>query len=159
MIHRFAALGLLASAICAAPAMAQTDPMARTAAANELGVLEYCQGQGHVDQTAVTAQRATLARLPASAGAAPTDAAEALGKQGTISANGNTVTLAGFASSHNTTVDALCKQMASSVTQSAAALQSVPGMPAMPGGMPTMPVMPGGMPTMLAMPGVPAAPR
>ncbi len=102
-----------------------------------------------------------MARLPAAQGAAPTDDAESLGKQGTISINGSTMTLAGMASSHNTTVSAICKQMGSSAVQAAAAFAqqgSMPTMPSMPGGMPKMPNMPsmGSMGSMPSMPGVPA---
>ncbi len=153
MAYRFAAAILF----CAAPALAQGGPMAmsRAASANQLGVLEYCQQQGYVDPAAVTAQRSVNARLPpAPTDAAATDAAEALGRQGTISANSNTVTLADMATRSSTTVDALCKRMASSVIQTATMFQS--GMPSLPAGMPSMPAMPGGMPVM---PGVVAPSR
>ncbi len=143
---------LVAFAVCAAaPALAQTDPtaMAHAAAANQLGVMEYCQGRGEVGADAVAAQRSSLARLPASA--ANNDADETLGKQGTLLVpNGSNMTLDSIASAHGTTVSAMCKQMGSSALQSASALQQN-GM--MPGAM-KMPAMPNGM-TMPAMPAVP----
>lgn len=134
----------------------QGDPMAasRIASANQLGVLEYCQSKGYVDQAPIAAQKSLIARLPASPGAAPTDAAEATGRQGMLSNNGAGVSLSDMASRGNTTVDSLCKQMGDGVKQTAAMFQSsgMPAMPTMPGGMPTMPggmpQMPGGMPAM-----------
>ena len=151
----FAAAIVLASA----GASAQTDQMAMAhqAAANQLGVLEYCQKQGYTDAAAIDAQRTVIARLPASPGVS-TDAAEASGREGTLVANGNNYTLASMASTHNTTESALCKQMAGNVTQMAAMQQSGMGMhmPTMPGGMPQMPsgmpAVPGGMPTMPSIP-------
>ncbi len=145
---------------CAGPAFAQTDlmAMARVAAANQLGVLEYCQGRGDVGADAVSVQRDAIARLPASS--VPTDAAEALGREGTLSApNGTHITLADMASTHNTTITALCKQMGSSAQQAGAYPQgattpgTMPAMPQMPQmmGMPAMP----GMPSMQGMPSVP----
>ena len=152
----------LTLAMCSVlPAVAQTDQVAmmHTVAANQLGLLQYCQGQGEVDASAVEAERGMIGRMPPSA--APTDAAEALGRKGTLSANGTTMTLASMASSHNTTVSALCKQMGSSAVQASSAYQqngaAMNGMPSLPGGM-TMPQMPGGMPSMGSLPGMPGAP-
>ena len=147
---------------CAGPALAQTDfvGMARVAAANQLGVLEYCQGRGDVGADAVGVQRGAIARLPASS--VPTDAAEALGREGTLSApNGARITLADMASTHNTTIAALCKQMGSSAQQAGAYPQgamapgTMPAIPQMPQmlGMPAMP----GVPSMQGMPAVPGA--
>ena len=152
----------LTLAMCSVlPALAQTDQiaMAHTVAANQLGLLQYCQGQGDVDASAVEAERSMIGRMPPSA--APTDAAEALGRKGTLSANGTTMTLASMAGSHNTTVSALCKQMGSSAVQASSAYQqngaAMNGMPSLPGGM-TMPQMPGGMPSLGSLPGIPGAP-
>ena len=150
-----------AAACWAVPAMAQSDQMAmaHTAAANQLGVLEYCQEQGAVGPEAAEAERRSIRRLPASA--VDTGAAERLGKQGTIAANGNPMTLANIAGSRNTTVAAICKQMGDAAVQTDAAFassttgSSVPGMPGLPPGM-VMPGMPAGMPGMPA--GMPAMP-
>ena len=162
MSTRFAALATLAAlAVCTFdPALAQTDSiaMAHTMAANQLGVMEYCQGRGDVGVDAVTAQRSAIARLPASAANNDTD--EALGKQGTLMVpNGTNMTLDSIASAHGTTVSAMCKQMGSGALQSASAFRqsAMPpagmAMPAMPNGM-AMPAMPNGM----TMPATPAAP-
>ena len=169
-------MSILLLPFCSAMASAQTDPtvMMKQAAANQLGLLEYCQAQGALDDKPVTAQRAIMAQIPASQTAVPTDQAEALGKQGSLSINGTTMTLASAAATHNTTIDAMCKQIGGAVVQASAMLQQqqqqqggamtmqgVPGgMPSAPSGMPTMPAMPampsvpGGMPTM---PGAPPA--
>ena len=155
----------------AGAARAQTDLFApaRQAAANQLGVMEFCQAQGHADAPAVTAQRDAIGRLPpAPPGAPPTDAAEALGREGTLSANGAQTTLASLASSHNTTVAALCEQMAASAKQMGAATSSATGMPSLQGltpmpGLTGVPGMPGGVPNPAGAPRLPplppAAPR
>ena len=166
------ALGASVLAVTSVPAFAQADQMAmmREMAANQLGVMEFCQDNGYVDADAVAAQRKALARVPQSGAA--NDAAEALGRKGTLSANGTQTTMASLASGHNTTVSAMCGQMGSAAKQAAAAtatagtmpgrpgMPTMPGMPAMPGGMPAMPggmpAMPGGMPGMPSMPGTPS---
>ena len=138
-------------ALWAAGASAQPDQMAMAhqMAANQLGVLEYCQKQGYTDTAATDAQRTVMARLPASDPAVSTEAAEASGRQGTLVANGNSYTLASMASTHNTTESALCKQMAGNVMQVASMQRGgmgmsmkMPPMPAMPGSMPQMPTIP-----------------
>ena len=157
-------VGVSLSVLTALPSVAQTDmtSMARNSAANELGVLEYCQAHGHADDGAVAAQKTAISRLPAGSGS--TDSAEALGKQGVLlGAGGSNVPMSEMASRGNTTEADLCTRMASNVKQVAASnpAMSMPqmpgGMPQMPGGMPAMPSgmppMPSGMP---AMPGTPS---
>ena len=150
--------GILA-AISIAPALAQTDAAstAHLASANQLGVLEYCHSQGFIDKAATSSERDVIARLPSSS--VSTGDAEATGKSGVLlSPNGAQFPLAQLASSHNTTVAALCKQMGSSVIQASSALgqggMNGMTMPTVPGGVPQMPTMPT-MPTMPAMPGTP----
>jgi hypothetical protein len=139
---------IVCGAIAAPAARAQTDMNAllRNSAANELGILEYCQSTGHIDGSAIVAQRTVIARLPAGGS---TDEAEALGKQGTLlGANSNNVALSTMASKGNTTEAALCTQMAGTVKQAvtnnpAMSMPAMPnGMPAMPSGMPAMPTPP-----------------
>jgi hypothetical protein len=148
--------------LCAigAPALAQTDTIAmgRIAAANQLGVLEYCQANGDVGPDAVSAEKDVISHMPASA--VSTESAEAIGKQGTLAApNGQQMTLASIATKQDSTVPAMCKQLGSSAVQASAmykqngmsaggipSMQSMPQMPAMPGGMPTMGTMPSGAP-------------
>lgn len=132
--------------------------MARVAAANQLGVLEYCQSKGSVGADAVAAQKDVMIRMPAAS--ADTTTAEGQGKNGTLaSPNGQTMTLDSVASAQHTTVPALCKQLGASAIQASMSFKqsgsTMPGsgmkMPAMPGG---MPAMPGGM-QMPAMPSMP----
>ena len=135
---------------------------AHDSAANQLGVLEYCQAQGHIDGSAIDAQRGVISRLPAYAGS--TQAAEDAGKQGNIVGNGQSYALSAMAAKGNTTEAGMCQQMAANTKQIASSNAAafgpggVPRMPAMPGGMPAMPAMPGGMPAMPAMPGAPPTP-
>jgi hypothetical protein len=133
MIARFAILPTLALGLTAGLALAQetapADPAAPPAtteapaavpaqdngaayesARNQLGVLAYCQEQGHIDGTAVEIQTKLLAMIPAG-DTAMGDAAEAKGKEGTVSAMGVERTLADAATEQNTTEEALCKQM------------------------------------------------
>ena len=138
-------------------ALAQTDmmAMAHEGAANQLGVLEYCQAQGYTDGSAVLAQQGVISRMPAYAGS--TAAAEATGKTGTIAANGQSVSLSDIAAKGHSTEAGMCQQMAANVKQVAASNAAAfgpGGMPKMPSG---MPAMPGGMPAMPAMPGAPPA--
>ena len=161
MIMRTLSLAAFASSLLAFPALAQTDTttMLRNTAANQLGILEYCQDQGAIDGSAITAQKQVMTRLPAGA---PTDAAEATGRAGSLaSPNGTDMTLASMATKGDTTVPALCQKMADSVKQAVVnnpAMSLTPGvMPTMPGGTHSMPTMPT-MPAMPAMPTVPGAP-
>ncbi len=156
-IFLMAAFALPLGAVAAA---AQNDPaqMAHMQASNELGVLEYCQSNGWTDQAAVDAQKKAISVLPASSNTSGLADAEATGKQGTFVMNGNQTTLAQMASTKNTSKQAICGQLGTSVKSAAASMSSMPnGMPSMPGGMPAMPngmpSMPNGMPSMPAAPG------
>ncbi len=150
---------ILASAIVpfwSVSALAQGDQMHMLylAAANQLGVIEYCQSQGFVDSATVDAQKKIQTALPAATDTTGIDDAESVGKQGTILANGNKVTLAQAASSKGTTIQAICGQIGSTVKMAANNMQNMPTTPggtSMPSGMPT----PGTMPNMPAMPGAP----
>ena len=172
MLGRSGLIGVLLAAAAALPAFAQADPyaMAHLSAANQLGMLEYCQAQGFVGADAVGAEQGAMALLPASS--VQTEDAEALGKQGMLAApNGAKMSVASMASAQHTTVAAVCQQMGSAIIQTEAALKQngkagmmpggMPMMPGMPAGMPTgMPGFSAGMPTLQGMPTVPgAAPR
>lgn len=148
MIARSAFLTALALAgLTAAPAFAQdaapaapatTDAPAATeapaapaqdmgaayeSARNQLGVLIYCQDKGYIDGAAVETQNRLLAMIPAG-DAAKGDAAEAKGKEGTVSAMGVERSLADAAKEQNTSEDALCKQMDALLQQLAAQVPS-----------------------------------
>lgn len=98
-----------ASAAPAAPAAADAGA-AYESARNQLGVLSYCQEKGYIDGKAVETQNKLLTMIPAG-DTAKGDAAEAKGKEGTVSAMGVERSLADAATEQKTTEDALCKQM------------------------------------------------
>ena len=117
-------IAALLTALALAPhAYAQTDQFAldRRHAANQLGLLQYCQAQGHTGADAITAERNVMARLPPIPADAPytryiTDA-EADGRDGTIvPEHGAPLALARLPS---TMADTLCKQMASTAIAAA----------------------------------------
>lgn len=108
----------------AAPAAPQMDAgMAYESARNQLGVLKYCQAQGHIDGKAVEIQEKLLTLIPAG-DATKGDAAEAKGAEGTVSAMGAEQTLDGAAKAQGSSVEALCKQMDTMIQQLAAQLPS-----------------------------------
>ncbi len=158
---------LLASVMLPGAAFGQTDPMgmARIAAANQVGVMEYCQGRGWADQAAVDAQRSSLSGLPPAADTSGMASAEATGKAGSLLNNGTAMPLSAMANQTQTTVAALCGKLSDSAKMVAEQRRSMPqmppgmlqgmppGMPSLPNGM-TMPAMPNGM----TMPGMPKAP-
>lgn len=111
----------LAQATPAAPAAAEAPAAPAAVAAgdtgaayesarNQLGVLSYCQDKGYIDGKAVETQNKLLTMIPAG-DTAKGDAAEAKGKEGTVSAMGVERSLADAATEQKTTEDALCKQM------------------------------------------------
>ncbi|QFQ86899.1 hypothetical protein F8A10_05335 [Paracoccus kondratievae] len=126
MIARFATVSALALGLSAGIALAQeAAPAAPEAPAaipgqdagaayesarNQLGVLSYCQEKGYIDGKAVEVQTKLLAMIPAG-DTAKGDAAEAKGKEGTVSAMGVERSLSDAAKEQNTTEEALCKQM------------------------------------------------
>ena len=166
MVRAFASLAVVVSLGTSVSAWAQTDPMAmgRMAAANQLGVLQYCQSQGAVGPDAVSAEREVMARMPASN--VSTDSAEAQGKQGTlVGPSGQQITLASLASTHNTTISSLCQQMGSSTLQAASmyrqgsgGMGAIPGMPSSPNGLTGVPGLPSMGAGMTGIPGLPAPP-
>lgn len=93
-----------------APAAMQDSGAAYESARNQLGVLGYCQEKGFIDGKAVETQTKLLTMIPAGDTAAG-DAAEAKGKEGTVSAMGVERSLSDAATEQGTTEDALCKQM------------------------------------------------
>ncbi len=107
----------------AAAAPAADMGAAYESARNQLGVLIYCQEQGHIDGAAVETQTKLLTMIPAG-DTAKGDAAEAKGKEGTVSAMGVERSLADASKEQNTTEEALCKQMDALLQQLAAQIPS-----------------------------------
>ncbi|MDT1061242.1 pore-forming ESAT-6 family protein [Paracoccus sp. CPCC 101403] len=114
-----------APATTQAPAAApvQDNGAAYESARNQLGVLTYCQQKGFIDGKAVETQTKLLAMIPAG-DTAKGDAAEAKGKEGTVSAMGVERSLADAATEQKTTEEALCKQMDTLLQQLAAQVPS-----------------------------------
>ncbi|MDS9468376.1 pore-forming ESAT-6 family protein [Paracoccus sp. MBLB3053] len=106
-----------------AEASATDTGAAYESARNQLGVLTYCEDKGFIDSRAVATQNRLLGMIP-QGDAAKGDAAETLGKTGTVSAMGVERTLADAASEQKTTEDALCKQMDALLQQLAAQVPS-----------------------------------
>jgi len=82
------------------------------AAANQLGVLEYCQARGAVGADVLDLQRRMEAAMP------PLDvpgasAAEAAGRKGLVGVGGQQTSLRDAARAQKTSEDAICKHMAS----------------------------------------------
>ena len=124
--------GVVLAQEAAAPAAPAAPPPAPVAAdtgaayesaRNQLGVLIYCQEQGHIDGAAVETQTKLLTMIPAG-DTAKGDAAEAKGKEGTVSAMGVERSLADASKEQNTTEEALCKQMDALLQQLAAQIPS-----------------------------------
>ncbi len=80
----------------ALPALAQTTAGngapnmddALAAAQNQLGLLEFCQAEGHIDGTAVETQKKMMAMLPAAIDTAKVEAGYTLGREGKLSVAG-----------------------------------------------------------------------
>ena len=112
-----------ANADAAAASPAPDMGAAYESARNQLGVLIYCQDKGFIGTTAVETQNKLLTMIPAG-DTAKGDAAEAKGKEGTVSAMGVERSLADAATEQKTTEDALCKQMDALLQQLAAQVPS-----------------------------------
>jgi len=96
----------------ATPGQQDMIRMVHQAAHNQLGILEYCQAQGSVGADMVTLQERALGVLPP-AQVDGLNEAEAAGKRGVVQFGGSEVQLTDAAKAQNTTVDAMCKQIAS----------------------------------------------
>lgn len=107
------------------PAFAQgemTPDVAIAAARNQLGVLEYCQENSYIDETAVTTQTRILEMMPPVTDEPMVEAAYEKGKAGTVSAMGMEQTLKAAATAQSTDEAALCTQMAALLEQAGAQL-------------------------------------
>jgi hypothetical protein len=107
------------------PAFAQTEmtpDVAIAAAQNQLVVLEYCQTNGHIDETAVATQTRILEMMPPVTDKAMVEEAYEKGKAGTVSAMGMEQTLEAAATAQSTDEATLCSQMATLLEQAAAQL-------------------------------------
>ena len=121
---KIAAVAAATLTISAAASFAQQPTMgpddALAAAKNQLGVLEYCEAQGHTDKEPVEIQTKMMGMMPAPTDEAKIEAAYEKGKAGTISALGVEQSLAETAKAQSTDEAALCKQMSDMIKQAAA---------------------------------------
>lgn len=92
------------------------------AAKNQLGVLEYCQSEGHINGDATVVQNKIIAMLPPATDSAAVDKAYESGKAGNISAMGVEQSLADAGKAQGVEVAALCKQIGDAVAAAGANL-------------------------------------
>ena len=110
------AKGLLVSALivlaATGPALAQTPDqmkMAYNSARNQLGVVQYCKEKGFADADTISTQQKMMGLIPKPADTKEGDAAEALGKKGTISSMDTTQELEAAAKAQNSSVEKVCQ--------------------------------------------------
>ena len=96
----------------ALPLAAAGPDDAIAAARNQLGVLEYCAGRGHIPAAAAERQKTIFERLPAPQDRGRVAAAYAKGQQGIIAAMGVEQPIAEAARLQNTDEAGLCRQTA-----------------------------------------------
>ncbi|WP_421566155.1 pore-forming ESAT-6 family protein [Ochrobactrum sp. EDr1-4] len=111
----------LTSAFAQQPTPEQME-MAYNAARNQLGVLSYCQEKGFIDGSAIEIQAKLMTLVPTPADVTKGDAAEALGKEGKVSAMGMEQDIQTSAKAQGTDEAKLCEMMASTIKQAAANL-------------------------------------
>lgn len=107
-----------------ASAQATTDQMkiAYEAARNQVGVIGYCQDKGFVDADVVAIQQKMIALIPPPADTSGGDAAEALGRKGTVSAMGTTQDIEAAAKAQGSSAQALCQAMGAAIKQAGGSL-------------------------------------
>lgn len=109
----------LAASLLSAPLMAQAMDDAVAAARNQLGLLEYCQSEGHIDGAAVEAQTKMMALLPAASDEAKVEEAYNKGKEGKLSISGVEQDLTTLDAQGSSLAD-MCKQMSDGVVAASA---------------------------------------
>ncbi|MFC5394705.1 pore-forming ESAT-6 family protein [Bosea vestrisii] len=122
---RFSAIAALAALSSGqAFAQSQADQLAAAyqAGRNQLGVISYCAEKGHVGADVVEIQTKVLALIPPPADKSAGDAAEALGKKGTLSMMGVTQDIEAVSKAQGSTAAAFCKQLGDAVKLAASSL-------------------------------------
>lgn len=106
-----------------APAEPSAEDVAANyeAARNQLGILQYCQTQGHTGPEAVETQGRLVGMLPAGDEAAG-QTAETKGAEGTVAIAGQEMTLAEAAEGQGSTEEATCQQIEAAVNDIASSL-------------------------------------
>jgi hypothetical protein len=120
MMKTFVLTGIVTLGLVA-PAFAQASneqmEMAYNSARNQLGVLKYCQNEGHIDGQAATVQEKLIALIPAPSDTSKGDEAEKTGEKGTIAAMGVNQELSASAKAQNVTEKQFCDVVANAVKQ------------------------------------------
>ncbi len=138
--------------------------MAKSAAANQTGLMQYWQSHGWSSQSDVDLVRKSMAETVGSDEAAYAKA-EADGRADFMFGPSGNTALSQMAIQAKTTEQAICGRFVEAAKQGAAQRAAMPATPSMQGGRPAMPRgmprgmpggMPGGMPAMLQ--GMPAMP-
>jgi len=93
---------------------------AYNSARNQLGILRYCEQNGHIDGEAAEIQTKMLGMVPAPADASAGDAAEEAGKQGKVSAMGAEQDFSASAAAQGVDEAQLCGALANAVKQAGA---------------------------------------
>lgn len=112
---------LLSTALASAQTteLAPDPDITQIAAQNQLGVLEYCHAQGHLDDAPLDIQKKMISFLPTPTNAAAVEAAYETGKKGTFSIMGAETTLADAAKTNNMDVATICGHMGKALEQAA----------------------------------------
>ena len=114
---------LAAALLLPLSAHAQLSPAAKLSqvAANQLGLIEYCHDNGHAGADAVSAEREAFLGAPSTH--LSTVPAEELGRRGfSVAPDGQQIPVSALATQQNTTVPALCEDLAQSSLQFQAAI-------------------------------------
>ena len=114
---------LAAALLLPAAAQAQLSPAAKLSevAANQLGLIEYCHDKGQAGADAVSAEREAFLGAPSTN--LSTVRAEELGRSGfSVAPDGGQMPVADLAMRQNTTVPALCRDLAEASLQFHAAI-------------------------------------
>lgn len=113
---------VLAVALTGAPLMAQEAGVmpaigmedAISTSYNQLGLLEYCQAEGHIDGEAIEVQKKVMAMLPAPQDTAKAEEAQAKGAKGVLAVAGTEdmdIAATGLSASE------MCAQMAATLVE------------------------------------------
>ena len=105
-------LAVLSLALSGSAGLAAGAEEAIASARNQLGVLEYCAGAGHIPAAAAERQRAIFERMPQPGNARAAAAAYAKGQQGIVASMGIEQPISDAARLQNTDVAGLCRQIA-----------------------------------------------
>lgn len=115
---RFAVFAFSWAALFVAPVLAdEVEGQRFIDAANQLGVMHYCQAKGYVGAEMITAQEQLLEKMAQQfpgdfRNAEAEDAARRLGESGVVAAKGKEMRLAEGAAQQSRTEEELCLEMA-----------------------------------------------